>query len=114
MRVLRWPLLACAALLLSGAAVGGATRAAVPHVRAARKAPAKKPAIKRSAAARSAFERLDPCPSTGRTSGACKGYVVDHVKPLACGGTDAPSNMQWQTVAAAKAKDNVERAGCKP
>src|SRR5216683_7638817 len=26
-----------------------------------------------------------------------KGYVVDHVKPLACGGVDAPSNMQWQS-----------------
>ena len=41
------------------------------------------------------------------------GYVIDHVKPLACGGADAPSNMQWQTVADAKAKDKVERIGCK-
>jgi hypothetical protein len=40
------------------------------------------------------------------------GYVVDHIKPLACGGADAPSNMQWQTIAAAKAKDKVERDGC--
>jgi hypothetical protein len=40
------------------------------------------------------------------------GYVVDHIKPLACGGADVPSNMQWQTIAAAKAKDKVERAGC--
>lgn len=40
------------------------------------------------------------------------GYVVDHIKPLACGGADAPSNMQWQTVAEAKAKDRVERRGC--
>ena len=54
-----------------------------------------------------------PCPSTGRTSGACPGYVVDHVKPLACGGADAASNMQWQTVAEGKAKDKWERVGCK-
>jgi hypothetical protein len=41
------------------------------------------------------------------------GYVVDHIKPLACGGVDAPSNMQWQTIAAAKAKHKAERAGCR-
>ena len=40
------------------------------------------------------------------------GYVIDHIVPLACGGADVPSNMQWQTVAAAKAKDKVERSGC--
>jgi len=41
------------------------------------------------------------------------GYVVDHIVPLACGGADAPSNMQWQTMADAKAKDRVERKGCR-
>lgn len=64
--------------------------------------------IKRSAAAKHAFERQQPCPSTGRTSGRCPGYVVDHVRPLECGGVDNPSNMQWQTVAAGKAKDKTE------
>jgi hypothetical protein len=34
--------------------------------------------------------------------------VVDHVIALKRGGADAPSNMQWQTVEAAKAKDRVE------
>jgi len=34
--------------------------------------------------------------------------VIDHVQPLNHGGADAPGNMQWQTVAASKAKDNVE------
>jgi hypothetical protein len=66
----------------------------------------------RSREARAAFMRQHPCPSTGRTSGVCPGYVVDHVKPLACGGADAPSNMQWQSVAEGKAKDKWERAGC--
>lgn len=41
------------------------------------------------------------------------GHVVDHIIPLACGGADAPSNMQWETVADGKAKDKWERKGCK-
>jgi hypothetical protein len=65
--------------------------------------------IKRSSAAKHAFERQHPCPSTGKTSGRCPGYVVDHVKALECGGADAPSNMQWQTIAEGKAKDKTER-----
>ena len=65
--------------------------------------------IRRSSAAKHSFERQHPCPSTGRTSGRCPGYVVDHVKPLECGGADSPGNMQWQTVAAGKAKDKTER-----
>jgi 5-methylcytosine-specific restriction endonuclease McrA len=67
----------------------------------------------RSRAARAEFQRQHPCPSTGRTSGACPDYVVDHVKPLACGGADASSNMQWETVAGGKAKDKWEAIGCK-
>ena len=39
----------------------------------------------------------------GSASGACPGWVVDHVKALACGGADRSENMQWQTVADAKA-----------
>lgn len=64
--------------------------------------------IKRNSGARSAFRRAHPCPATGKTSGPCPGYVIDHVQPLKRGGADAPSNMQWQTKAAAKAKDRVE------
>jgi hypothetical protein len=65
--------------------------------------------IKRSEKARSAFMKSHPCPSNGRKSGPCPGYVVDHVRPLANGGADTPSNMQWQTVSAAEAKDKWER-----
>jgi 5-methylcytosine-specific restriction endonuclease McrA len=65
--------------------------------------------IKRSAAAKNAFKHQQPCPSTGRSSGACPGYVIDHLKPLECGGADSPSNMQWQTTADGKAKDKTER-----
>jgi hypothetical protein len=64
---------------------------------------------KRSPAAKASFMRSHPCPSTGKRSGGCPGYVVDHVRPLAKGGADNPSNMQWQTVQAAKEKDKWER-----
>ena len=69
--------------------------------------------IKRSQSAKHDFKLLHPCPATGSTSGSCRGYVIDHIKPLACGGADSPSNMQWQTTAEGKAKDKVERKGCR-
>ena len=68
--------------------------------------------IPRSAAAKASFERANPCPSTGKQSGPCPGYIVDHVNPLCNGGADAPANMQWQTTAEAKAKDREERKLC--
>lgn len=64
--------------------------------------------IKRDPEQRARFMRSHPCPSTGKTHGACPGYVVDHVRPLKEGGRDDPSNMQWQTVRDAKAKDKWE------
>jgi hypothetical protein len=64
--------------------------------------------IQRSAKARDDFKRAHPCPATGKTYGACPGWVIDHVKPLKRGGADDPSNMQWQTRSAAKEKDKWE------
>jgi hypothetical protein len=58
------------------------------------------------------FQWQHPCPSTGRATGACPGYVRDHIVPLACGGPDAVQNMQWQTVSEARAKDRWERSAC--
>ena len=37
--------------------------------------------IKRSQEAKDQFKKSHPCPSTGK-SGACPGYVIDHVVPL--------------------------------
>jgi hypothetical protein len=39
--------------------------------------------------------------------------VIDRILPLACGGADAPNNMQWQSVADAKSKDKTERIACR-
>ena len=64
--------------------------------------------IARSASAKGSFRKQSPCPSTGRISGACPGYVIDHVTPLKRGGADAPGNMQWQTKAEAREKDRWE------
>ena len=72
-------------------------------------APARTP---RSAAEIAAFKRENPCPATQLRRGACPGYVIDHMWPLACGGEDHQRNMQWQTVAEAKAKDKWERKMC--
>jgi len=72
-------------------------------------------AAERSPKARADFIRLNPCPATGSNKPhyACKGYVVDHIIPLSCNGLDHHSNMQWQTVADAKAKDKWERKNCR-
>jgi hypothetical protein len=64
--------------------------------------------IARSSRARTQFRKSHPCPATGRSTGKCPGYVIDHVVPLKRGGSDQPGNMQWQPTQAAKAKDRVE------
>jgi len=64
--------------------------------------------IARDPHAKESFRRAHPCPATGKTYGACPGWVVDHIHALKHGGADDPSNMQWQTRAAAKEKDKWE------
>lgn len=61
----------------------------------------------RSSKAKYAFEVMSGHPH------GWPGHVVDHIVPLACGGADAPANMQWQTAADGKAKDKWERKGCR-
>lgn len=64
--------------------------------------------IERSQSARAAFKREHPCPATHLPTGPCPGYIIDHVIALKRGGPDTPTNMQWQTVEEAKAKDRIE------
>lgn len=51
------------------------------------------------------MEHADPTSAQSIKNGA---YVIDHVVPLKRSGADATSNMQWQTVEDAKAKERVE------
>ena len=60
-----------------------------------------------AAAAKTQFMR-----ETGYRNGR-PGYVVAYKKPVACGGAEDTSNMEWLTIAEAKAKTKAERKGCK-
>ncbi|MFZ6813576.1 HNH endonuclease [Undibacterium sp. Rencai35W] len=51
------------------------------------------------------FKQQQPCPATGKSKGACPGYVIDHRIALCVGGIDDASNMRWMTTETAKAKD---------
>ena len=80
------------------------SRSTAPHTRGCKTCPRDAHGrIKRSPAAHAQFLRQSGYPH-GRP-----GYVVDHIVPLECGGADSPGNMQWQTIAEAKAKDRTER-----
>ena len=46
-----------------------------------------------------------PLTSQWNCKGPCKGCEIDDVRTLACGGSDVPSNLQWQTAENCKAKD---------
>ena len=98
----------------------GVSRIRSPRIRTARAPRARKPKSfrtpristvskpgERSRAAKESFMRATGFPH-GRP-----GWIVDHKNPIACGGADVPSNMQWQTKADAKAKDKWERIGCR-
>jgi len=70
--------------------------------------------LQRGSKAEAEFRSANPCPAAGLTRGACKGYVIDRIIPPVCGGAEDPANMQWQTIAEAKAKNKWERIGCRP
>jgi hypothetical protein len=70
-------------------------------------------AAERSREVAAQFQHAYPCPATGKQWGACPGWVKDHIDPLCNGGADAVTNMQWQTMADARAKDRWERGICR-
>lgn len=69
--------------------------------------------ITRRADVIAAFKKEHPCPVNNAVSGSCPGWAIDHVIPLACGGCDAVSNLQWLPngikSAAVIGKDRFER-----
>ncbi|SRR6266403_705786 len=52
---------------------------------------------------RSAFQRRNPCPSTGKTYGACPGYAARDVAPAKPG---AAWSMRWMTPEEAQKADD--------
>lgn len=54
------------------------------------------------------FRAANPCPSTKQTTGACPGFFVDHIIPLALYGPDRPDNMQWLSIEDGKKKDRLQ------
>lgn len=68
--------------------------------------------IPRSSQVTRDFQKQNPCPTTGKTTGACPGQVKDHIKSLCAGGTDSVDNMQWQTVEESRIKDIQEKREC--
>lgn len=70
--------------------------------------------IHRSQSVLAAFKKAHPCPVTGLTTGACNGWAIDHVIPLAVCGRDALDNLQWlpdaiKSCAGTQCKDRWER-----
>ena len=66
-----------------------------------------------------AFKKVHPCPATGLSKGACPGWSIDHVIPLACGACDEVVNLQWLPnklkTCAGDCKDRWERKiNCSP
>lgn len=96
----------------SGGSHSRTSHRSTTHVRASRAYPGlrrdARGRIARDPHAKEAFRRNHPCPSTGKKYGVCPGWIVDHIRALKHGGADDPRNMQWQTRAAARAKDRWE------
>lgn len=70
-------------------------------------------AADRSPAVRAEFQRSNPCPSTGKTRGACPGWQVDHITPLCIGGKDVIANLRWITVEEHKVKTKSDVRMCR-
>lgn len=106
---MRWPLVAFG--ILFGPLVFADTAKAPPYVPklstpglTCKAFDARGHEIHRSAARRNLFIRM--------TGGPRKGQVVNHIVPLACGGCDVPSNMEWMSVAEWKGRTGPERTDC--
>ena len=70
-------------------------------------------AAPRSPAIKSEFRKLNPCPTTGKKTGACPGWQVDHREALVCGGRDELANLQWLPIAEHREKTRAEVKLCR-
>ena len=70
-------------------------------------------AAERDPAVPRAFQRDNPCPSTGRTSGPCPGYERDHIMALCLNGADHPANLQWLAIEEHRAKTKGDIQACR-
>jgi hypothetical protein len=70
-------------------------------------------AADRSPAVRAEFRKLHPCPATGKQTGACPGWQIDHREALVCGGRDELANLQWLPVAEHREKTRAEVKLCR-
>lgn len=59
------------------------------------------------------FRKANPCPSTGKTRGACPNWQVDHKTPLCAGGADTQENLQWLHVDQHRAKTRQDVRACR-
>jgi hypothetical protein len=66
----------------------------------------------RHTAQANAFRKANACPVTNKIQARCPGWVVNHIEPLACGGTDVPANMEWEQRAPSYKRDAFERRVC--
>jgi 5-methylcytosine-specific restriction endonuclease McrA len=71
------------------------------------------PTEARSRAVVAEFKRLQPCPSTGKATGACPGWQVDHVLALCAGGRDEVRNLQWLRVEEHRIKTRSDVLACR-
>jgi hypothetical protein len=67
----------------------------------------------RSPAIRAEFRKANPCPATGKKTGACPGWQVDHREALVCGGRDELANLQWLPIAEHSEKTRAEVKLCR-
>ena len=70
-------------------------------------------AQRRDPVVRAEFQRQNPCPSTGKTSGACPGWQRDHRIPLRFYGPDAIWNIQWLTLDQHREKTRLDVKVCR-
>jgi hypothetical protein len=71
------------------------------------------PAVSRDRNVPAAFQREFPCPSTGKTTGACPGWERDHWIALVCGGPDTVANMVWMEIEYHRAKTKLDMKECR-